>query len=123
MAKLLRFPGLRLLAPLLFLCATASYAQDHGDDPGDAGSPSLACLAFKSGLSLGAPLVSTRAKLQARQPLTIVALGSSSTTGFGTFGIGAAFPNVMKEELLRLHPFARIELINSGRIMENLGDN
>ena len=24
---------------------------------------------------------------------------------------------------MRLHPFARIELINSGRIMENLGDN
>ena len=29
----------------------------------------------------------------------------------------------MKRELLRLHPSARIELINSGRIMEDLGDN
>ena len=65
----------------------------------------------------------TAAKLQAHKPLTIVALGSSSTTGFGTFGVGAPFPDVMKAELLRLRPFASIELINSGRIMENLGDN
>jgi len=119
MASLFRFPGLRLLAPLLLLCSTASYAQNDSDPD----SPSVACLAFKSGLSLGAPMAYTAAKLQARKPLTIVALGSSSTTGFGSFGVGAAFPDVMKEELLRLHPLARIELINSGRIMENLGDN
>ncbi len=119
MARLLRFPGLRLLAPLLLLCGTASYAQNDSDP----GGPSVACLAFKSGLSLGAPMAYTAAKLQAHKPLTIVALGSSSTTGFGTFGAGAPFPDVMKAELLRLHPLATIELINSGRIMENLGDN
>lgn len=119
MARLFRFPGLHLLAPLLLLCSSASYAQNGSDHD----SPSVACLAFTSGLSLGAPMAYTAAKLQAGKPLTIVALGSSSTTGFGTFGIGAAFPAVMKAELLRLHPFATIELINSGRIMENLGDN
>ncbi len=119
MARLLRFPGLRLLAPLLLLCNTASYAQNDSHS----GGPSVACLAFKSGLSLGAPMAYTAAKLQAHKPLTIVALGSSSTTGFGTFGVGAPFPDVMKAELLRLHPLDRIELINSGRIMENLGDN
>jgi acyl-CoA thioesterase I len=119
MAKLVRFPDLLLLAALLFLPGTASYAQD----PGGADGPSTACLAFKSGMSLGAPLTHTKARLQAGETLTIVALGSSSTTGFGTFGHGAAFPDVMKQELLRLHPAARIELINSGRIMEDLGDN
>ncbi len=119
MARLLRFPGLRLLAPLLLLCNTASYAQNDSHS----GGPSVACLAFKSGLSLGAPMAYTAAKLQAHKPLIIVALGSSSTTGFGTFGVGAPFPDVMKAELLRLHPLDRIELINSGRIMENLGDN
>ena len=41
-------------------------------------------LLFKRGLSLGAPLTGIRAKLQAGKALTIVALGSSSTTGFGT---------------------------------------
>jgi acyl-CoA thioesterase I len=98
---------------------TASYAQD----PGGSGSPSGACLAFKSELSLGAALAHTEAKLQPGQTLTVVALGSSSTTGFGTFGSGGAFPDMKKQELLRLQPSARIELINSGRIMDNLPGN
>jgi len=46
-----------------------------------------------------------------------------STTGFGTFGSGGTFPDVMKQELLRLRPSARIELINSGRIMDDLSGN
>ena len=119
MAKLFCFPALRVLVPLLFLGGTASHAQNNNEPD----IPSIACLSFKSGLSLGAPLAYTRAKLHGREPLTIVALGSSSTTGFGTFGTGAAFPDVMKAELLRLHPAARIGVINSGRIMEDLGDN
>ncbi|MGB8578742.1 MAG: GDSL-type esterase/lipase family protein, partial [Pseudolabrys sp.] len=87
------------------------------------GSPSEACLAFTSGLSLGTPLAGIKAKLQAGKTITIVALGSSSTTGFGTFRSDAAFPDVMKQELLRLRPSARIELINSGRIMEDIPGN
>ena len=85
-------------------------------------SPSDACLAFKRGLSLGAPLAGIKAKLQSGKIITVVALGSSSTTGFGT-GSGGAFPDVMKRELLRLRPSARIELINSGRIMDNIPGN
>jgi acyl-CoA thioesterase I len=119
MSKLFRFTDLLLLLPVLFVCGTASFAQD----PGGSGSPSDACLAFKSGLSLGASLAYTKAKLRAGKTLTVVALGSSSTTGFGTFGSGGAFPDVMKQELLRLRPSARIALINSGRIMDNLADN
>ena len=37
-------------------------------------------------MSLGAALPHVRAKLRQGQLLTIVALGSSSTTGFGTLG-------------------------------------
>jgi acyl-CoA thioesterase I len=55
--------------------------------------------------------------------LRIIALGSSSTTGFGLLSSGGAFPDIMKQELLRLRPSAKIELINSGRIMENIPDN
>jgi acyl-CoA thioesterase I len=117
MSKFLHFT--LVLVPLLALFGTATDAQDQGGAP----TPAAACLAFKSGLSLGAPLAFTRARLRAGGTLTIVALGSSSTTGFGAFGQGTAFPDVMKQELLRLHPSARIELINSGRIMEGLGDN
>jgi lysophospholipase L1-like esterase len=107
-----------LVVPLALFSAELG-AQGQGSQP----TPASACLAFKGGLSLGAPLEFTKAKLRTGGTLTIVALGSSSTTGFGAFGRGTAFPEVMKRELLRLHPSARIELINSGRIMEDLGDN
>lgn len=119
MSKLLRFPRLLLLLPGLFVGGAAGYAQN----PGSPLSPSDACLAFTSGLSLGAPLPGIKAKLQAGKTIIVVALGSSSTTGFGTFRSGAAFPDVMKQELLRLRPSARIELINSGRIMEDIPSN
>src|SRR6478735_8800721 len=114
MSNLFAKPFLALL--ILFVCASASHAQ------GASAKPSDACLAFKRGLSLGAPLTGIRAKLQSGKALTVVALGSSSTTGFGT-GSGGAFPDVMKRELVRLRPSARIELINSGRIMDNIPGN
>jgi lysophospholipase L1-like esterase len=82
-----------------------------------------ACLAHAAGLTLGAPLGFTRAKLRTGQPLTIAALGSSSTSGYGAFGKGTAFPDVMKQELERLDPRAQIKVINSGRAMEDLADN
>jgi len=119
MSRLLRFPRFLLLLPGLFVCGAAGYTQNSAGS----GSPSEACLAFTSGLSLDAPLAGIKAKLQAGKTVTVVALGSSSTTGFGTFRSDAAFPDVMKQELLRLRPSARIELINSGRIMEDIPDN
>jgi acyl-CoA thioesterase I len=119
MSKFLHFARLLVLLPLLALFGTATSAQDQGG----ASTPAASCLAFKRGLSLGAPLTFTKARLRAGGTLTIVAFGSSSTTGFGAFGHGTAFPDVMKRELLRLHPSVRIELINSGRILEDLGDN
>jgi acyl-CoA thioesterase-1 len=104
---------------------TAAVAQGWGAgaDSRTAGNPIEACLAHAGGLSLGASLPITKAKLRSGATFRIVALGSSSTTGFGAFSKGTAFPDVMKGELLRLHPGLAIELINSGRIGEDLGDN
>jgi len=114
--------------PLLLACiwlsfATAARDQGTAQNRSKSRSAADACLEFADGLSLGAPLAFTKVKLRAGGALKIVALGSSSTTGFGTFRKGTAFPDVMKDELLRLHPDVTIELINSGRIMEDLGDN
>jgi lysophospholipase L1-like esterase len=119
MFKVVRILDLLLLLPILLVGGTASWAQHVANSA----SPSDACLAFKRGLSLGASLGHTKAKLRTGETLTVVALGSSSTTGFGTFGSGGTFPDVMKQELLRLRPSARIELINSGRIMDDLSGN
>jgi acyl-CoA thioesterase I len=108
-----------LLLPLLFVCGTGGFAQGQTGS----GSPAAACLAFKKGLSLGASLARTKTKLQSGGTLTVVALGSSSTTGFGMLSSGSAFPDIMRQEMLRLRPSAKIELINSGRIMETIPDN
>lgn len=84
------------------------------------GSTNVArCLAIAAGLNLGASPSQFRAKLSAGRPVTIVALGSSSTSGFGTFGPG--YPEVMKAELSRRHPSLRINVINSGRILDTMG--
>jgi lysophospholipase L1-like esterase len=119
---------LHWFSPLLLACtllsfATAAQGQGASHVRAPSRSPADACLGFADTLSLGAPLAFTKPKLRAGRVLKIVALGSSSTTGFGAFGKGTAFPDVMKDELLRLHPGVTIELINSGRIMEDLGDN
>ena len=94
--------------PLLLACTLLSFAaaaQDQGaaQNRPTSRSPADGCLEFAAGLSLGAPLAFTKAKLHAGGTVRIVALGSSSTTGFGTLRKGAAFPDVMKDELLRLH--------------------
>jgi lysophospholipase L1-like esterase len=90
---------------------------------GEADETVDACLSHATGQTLGASLGFTRAKLRSGQSLTIAALGSSSTTGFGAFGKGNTFPDVMKQELMRLEPGAQIKVINSGRAMEDLADN
>ncbi len=117
MSKAFGLPCLLLLVLLQSVFSPPTEAQER-DLPSN---PAAACLAFKHGLSLGAPLALTQAKLRAGGALRIVAFGSSSTTGFGSFG--SAFPDVMKQELAKLHPSVKIQLINSGRIMEDLGDN
>ena len=71
MSKLFCFSS--LLLGVVFACDAAGYAQDRGRSV----SASDACLVYSRGLSLGAPLVHTRTKLQAGKPLTVVA-----TTGF-----------------------------------------
>ena len=117
MSKLSRHLIWLLVASSAFVPGGRAQAQPAATSAGDA------CLAFKKGMSLGTSLPRTRTKLQAGETLVVVALGSSSTTGFGLLRSGGAFPDVMKQELLRLRPSARIELINSGRIMENISEN
>ena len=62
-----------LVASSAFVFGGLALAQQAAGD---------ACLAFKKGMSLGTSLARTRTKLQAGEPLVVVALGSSSTTGF-----------------------------------------
>lgn len=106
----------------LALAAAPIPAAAQPAPPGPTGAAE-ACLAAGAGLGLGAPLPRTRTRLRAGEPLTIVAIGSSSTTGFGTWSAAATFPEVMRRELERLRPGAQVAVINSGRIGETVPGN
>jgi acyl-CoA thioesterase-1 len=120
MTKMGRAAALFLLVPVL--SAHVAAAQAEFQAVGDL-TAAEACLAFARGLSLGAALPQTRARLRSKQTLTIVTFGSSSTSGLGTLSADRTFPDVMKQELSRLRPSAQIEVINSGRIFDTIPGN
>src|SRR5262249_12125971 len=74
------------------------------------------CLAANQGLSVGPAFPRPAARLNAAATLRIVAIGSSSTTGLWVASRAATYPEVMRRELARLWPNARVEVVNSGRI-------
>ena len=81
------------------------------------------CLAANLDVSLGAQLPRTAARLKSGEPLTIVAIGSSSTVGLWVVRSAATYPDVMRRELLRLRSNATIKVINSGRIGDTIPNN
>jgi lysophospholipase L1-like esterase len=60
------------------------------------------------------PLPSTMARLGAGRPLTVVAVGSSSTAGAGASHPGASYPERLRDELARRFPDAPITVVNRG---------
>jgi acyl-CoA thioesterase-1 len=81
------------------------------------------CLAANSNLSLGARLPRSEARLKSGEPLKIVAIGSSSTVGLWVLSSAATYPEVMRRELERLQPNAKIDVVNSGRVGDTIPDN
>jgi lysophospholipase L1-like esterase len=71
-------------------------------------------------MSLGGDLSRSSARIGAvlagksREPLRIVALGSSSTRGVGASSWAATYPEVMQRELERLRPGLKVEIVNLG---------
>ena len=81
------------------------------------------CLGANANLSLGARLPRTESRLNSGEPLKIVAMGSSSTVGLWVLSSAATYPEVMRRELTRLQPNARIDVVNSGRVGDTIPDN
>jgi lysophospholipase L1-like esterase len=94
------------------LTATAAGAQNAiANDP----SPvSPACEVTAERARLSAPLVRTARKLAKRQPITVVALGSSSTYGFGASTPAASYPSRLAEDLVHRLPGRTITVLNRG---------
>jgi len=72
----------------------------------------IPCLSPKGAVSASLPGVAR--KLHAGEPITIVALGSSSTAGYGTTSSAYTYPSRLAEQLRRKYPRARITVINRG---------
>jgi acyl-CoA thioesterase I len=105
----------RCMAGLVASCAGSAVTQTP--TPSDV----EVCLAANESLSLGSALPRIAARLKAAEAVRIVAIGSSSTTGLWMASPAATYPEVMRRELARLRPNARIDVINSGRIGETIG--
>lgn len=60
------------------------------------------------------PLTRVSAKLAAGQPVTIVALGSSSTAGAGASSPAASYPSKLAADLIKRFPRHPIRVINRG---------
>jgi lysophospholipase L1-like esterase len=86
-------------------------------------SPAEICLQTSQDLSLGTRLSRTAARLKSGESLVIVATGSSSTVGLWVPRSAATYPEVMRQELVRLRSGAEIQIINSGRIGDTIQDN
>jgi acyl-CoA thioesterase-1 len=105
-------------ATILGCAPESAYAQAAAT-----GSAAETCLAANSNLSLGTRLPRTSARLKAREPLNIVAIGSSSTVGLWELRPSATYPEVMRREILRLQSDAKLSITNSGRVGDTIPDN
>ena len=74
----------------------------------------IPCLPPKGAGVVSASLPRVARKLNAGEPITIVALGSSSTAGYGTTSSAYTYPSRLAEQLRRKYPRARISVINRG---------
>ena len=73
-------------------------------------------------IRLANPLSHVAQKLAAGAPITIVAIGSSSTAGAGASSPATNYPNRLAEELKRLFPTHSITVLNRGVNGEEVDD-
>jgi acyl-CoA thioesterase-1 len=85
-------------------------------------SPRAICHAPADLIRLAYPLNHTAQRLSAGEPLTIVAIGSSSTAGAGASSPDASYPSRLAVELKQRFPRNRVTVINRGVNGEEVRD-
>jgi len=106
-----RTAGRLALAMLFAVGAPAAVAQAHP-----------LCNAPLSLTRLTNPLARFARKLTSTQPITIVAVGSSSTEGVGASSKAASYPSRLEVELRERFPGHRITVLNRGIGGQVIGD-
>jgi acyl-CoA thioesterase-1 len=77
-------------------------------------SPAVACNTAAEFTHLDRPLLHTMRTLASSEPLTIVAIGSSSTAGAGASSSAASYPSRLAAELRQRFPNHDITVLNRG---------
>ncbi|MBQ8106867.1 MAG: SGNH/GDSL hydrolase family protein [Afipia sp.] len=72
------------------------------------------CVQSKSLAQLDAPIARLAKKLDAHEPVTIIAVGSSSTGGAGASSAAFSYPSRLERELRQRFPDTPITVINQG---------
>jgi len=90
--------------------------------PVRAETPALSCDTPLDLIRLANPLSHVAEKLTAGAPITVVAIGSSSTAGAGASSLAATYPSQLAVELKKLFPKNSITVLNSGVSGEEVAD-
>ena len=99
-------------SPAMLIAAFAAAAV--GSVSAQSVATTLACVAPPSFARFDAPLKRVAGRISAHQPLTIVAIGSSSTFGAGASSPAMSYPSRLAVELRALLPRSSITVINRG---------
>jgi acyl-CoA thioesterase-1 len=97
----------------LTLAAIAATASPVPAPAQSAANP-VACTASSDLTRFARPLNRTARRLAAGKPITIVAIGSSSTAGAGASSASASYPSRLAAELKERFPLRTITVINHG---------
>jgi lysophospholipase L1-like esterase len=107
-----------------FAAAVASSGPAPADPPMTDGSAAItpSCATPASLSAIDAPLDRTASRIQAGQPLTIVAMGSSSTQGVGASATAMSYPSRLEQELRDRFPSVEMRVINRGVGGQDVGE-
>jgi acyl-CoA thioesterase I len=116
---MIRVPSVQFPFRLSTWLACAAFAAvlpvaPAAAEPAGSSVKPVACVAPDDLSRLQHPLARTRARLAAGLPVTVVAIGSSSTQGAGASTPDKSYPSVLALELKRLFPTARFTIHNRG---------
>src|SRR5262245_2049885 len=89
-------------------------ASSLGLVPMPAAAQTPACTAPTNAYRLDHPLRRIAQRLAAKQPITVVAIGSSSTAGAGASSSAASYPSRLEVELKERFPHLTIKVLNRG---------
>ncbi len=104
--------GRGMLAAVAVLTALASSGDTADRVTGNA--PAV-CAAPTSLLAIDPALARVAARVDQRQGLTIVAVGSSSTQGVGASGAARSYPSQLEADLRERFPQVPIRVVNRGK--------